>query len=242
MTLLSVAFRTRSASWAGRFARTTELMTSAEGRCVAMITWMPAAARLLSEPLQELLDIALLVGIRRQVGVLVEHHDPPGQPIGWRRLSVEARQVAHPRRLEERIPTLHLVDGAFKQLDRVGSVHADLAAQVRVALRSNELGALGIDQMQPEGVRRLEVGQPPEDRFERNGLSASVVPAISRCGVSDELKSTETTSPDDVLADGHREVPGGRTARAQSPRRERDSARRGRFGTSKTTAPGQHRS
>ena len=54
----------------GKFALITPVMTSTEGRCVAMIRWMPAARAILREALDEALD--LLARDHHQIGQFVD--------------------------------------------------------------------------------------------------------------------------------------------------------------------------
>ncbi len=74
MVRLSILLVTWKLMRVGRLALITPVMTSTEGRCVAMIRWMPAARALLREALDQEFDF--LAGGHHQVGQLVDdHHD-----------------------------------------------------------------------------------------------------------------------------------------------------------------------
>ena len=70
----------------GKLALMVPVMMSTEGRCVAMIRWMPGGPRHLRQPLHGRFD--LLAGDQHQVGELVDHHDDVGQRRG------SARRIA----------------------------------------------------------------------------------------------------------------------------------------------------
>ena len=73
----------------GKLALMVPVITSTEGRCVAMITWMPAARAICARRCTACLD--LLAGDHHQVRHLVDHDDDERQQLQRQRLVLEDR-------------------------------------------------------------------------------------------------------------------------------------------------------
>jgi hypothetical protein len=128
----------------GKLALIVPVMTSTEGRCVAMMTWMPAARAIWARRCTAPFD--LLAGHHHQVGHLVDDHDDVGHRLeiellgledrlaglvveaglhgrvscspSWRRHGdalVEAVDVAHAELRHLLVAVLHLADRPFQR-------------------------------------------------------------------------------------------------------------------------------
>ena len=184
----------------GRLALMTPVMTSTDGRCVAMIRWMPAARAFCasrwirnstslpaviirsassstttticgSDLVVELLHlVARLAGLGIVAGL-----DPAAERLalhlGLAHLGVEAGELAHADRRHHPIALLHLLDRPFERADRLGGLGHHRREQMRDVVVDAQLEHLRIDQDHLALLGRQPVEQRQDHAVEADRLA-----------------------------------------------------------------------
>ena len=184
----------------GKFALIVPVMTSTEGRWVAMMRWMPRRAGHLGEALDAGLD--LLAGDHHQVGHLVDDDDDVGHRLGAEFFRLEHRlagilveagldgageglvtldrvlhagvvavDVAHAHLGHLAVALLHLGHGPFQGHDGLFRIGDDGGEQVRDAVIDAELQHLGVDHDQAALVGREPVEQRQDHGVDGDGFA-----------------------------------------------------------------------
>ena len=210
----------------GKFALIVPVMTSTEGRCVAMMRWMPAAraicasrwiapsmslpATIMRSAISSTIDddigqrrqLHLLVLVDRLAGLAVEaglHGAGQRLALGLRLgdAGVEAVDVAHAELRHLLVAVLHLAHRPFERDDRLLRVGDDGRQQMRNAVIDRELEHLRIDHDEPALLRLQAVEQRQDHGVDRDRLARAGRAGDERCGM--RARSTITGSPPIVL-------------------------------------------
>ncbi len=184
----------------GRLALMTPVMTSTDGRCVAMIRWMPAARAFCasrwirnstslpaviirsasSSTMTTIcgsgLEIEAFFLVNRLAGLgVITALDAPSElaALGLRRqhLLVEAGEAAHADRRHHAIAVLHLLDRPFERADRLGRLGDDRSEQMRNILIARQFEHLGIDHDHAALIGRQPIEQRTDHRVEADRLA-----------------------------------------------------------------------
>ena len=184
----------------GKLALIVPVMTSTEGRCVAMMRWMPAAraicARRWTAPSMSLpatiirSAISSMMTTMKGIGSSSSSSvSKIGSPVSWSkpvctvRVSrsfffaalgdalVEAVDVAHAELRHLPVAVLHLAHRPFQRHHRLARVGDDRRQQMRDAVIDRQLQHLRVDHDQPALVGRQPVEQRQDHRVDRDRLA-----------------------------------------------------------------------
>ena len=185
MTRLSASVLTENARRLGMLALITPVITSTDGRCVAITRWMPTARAICAEPADARLDVT--GRDHHEVGQLVDDHHDEGQTlvglagfgigiVGGRQVAlVEHRvvtgDVAHADVGEDVVAHLHLAHGPVERVRGALGVRHHFGEEVRHGVVLAELDALRVDEDQAHLIGRGAHEQRRDDAVDAARLA-----------------------------------------------------------------------
>ena len=200
MVRLSILEATLKLMRAGKFALMVPVTMSTDGRCVAMMRWMPAARAICARRCTAALD--LLAGDDHQIGELVDDDDDVRHRLGRHLLllvdgfagavveaglhgarkmlaaalrlahaRVEGFDVAHRQRRHALVALLHLADGPVERGDGLVRVGDDGRQQMRNAVVDRQLEHLRVDHQEAAVFRRAPIQQRQDHGVDADRLA-----------------------------------------------------------------------